>query len=217
MTTAMPMPGGHCRHVPGSDASGRVMPMQETRGRRARERTPAPSRSRLRSAPLEHARERASRDDAHRRAGSCRRRSRTTLPMDLAPDSAPRRALELERRSTPAVDRKVEPPAHRLSAGFEAALKSFFNQCRSEAPSCCATRRTCPISSSGISMVVFMQVSPYQRHGRTVSGSSQGHATPKLVTPHACGGRTPASCRATTQRRVCIRRPRFRRRTRFAV
>ena len=33
------------------------------------------------------------------------------------------------RRSTPAVDGKVEPPAHRLSAGFEAALKSFFNQC----------------------------------------------------------------------------------------
>ena len=33
------------------------------------------------------------------------------------------------RRPTPAVNRKVERSAHPLPAGFEAALKSFFNQC----------------------------------------------------------------------------------------
>ena len=62
---------------------------QETRGGRAREQIPVPSRLRPRSVLREHARERASRGDAHRRAGSCRQRSRTTLPIDFVPDAAP--------------------------------------------------------------------------------------------------------------------------------
>ena len=86
------------------------------------------SAHRHRKAPRVRARGRASPDDAHRRAGSCRSLSRAAPPVDFIPDSTPPCALELGGKSTSPVAREVQMPPHRTATRFKAALQALLHQ-----------------------------------------------------------------------------------------